>query len=259
MKSFDLATNAWSGILRNLAGLGRATAFFIRSVKTSLTHPPELNAFLKQTTEIGFESLSVVIAVSIFIGLSTALEGFLAFSRLGGESLVALFASMTQIRELCPAIAAAILTARAGTRMAATLGLMRIREQIDALEVMGVDPVHHLVVPRVWATMLAAPALVLISDAVALGSTFMVSVFQMGQDPVTFWSYVKGHVEPFDLGVGALKGLIFGLFLSVLSCYFGFVAGKGPEGVGRAANQAVVTTAVVLIGLNLLLTWIFYA
>lgn len=241
-----------------LTQTGRIGVFFLRTLKTSFLNPPPWRELSQQFVEIGVESLPVLIGVSIFIGMNVALEGYTTFLRFGGENMVGVFAGMTEVRELCPAIAAGILTAKAGTRMAASIGLMRIKEQIDALEVMAVDPFRQIVAPRFLATLVMIPCLILISDAVAICSTYLVATIQLGLDPGAFWNHTISYLHPIDLINGMIKGVFFGAIISSISCYFGFSAEKGPEGVGRATNRAVVITGMIVIMVNLVLTNLMY-
>ncbi len=254
----DPAARAGKNVLAFFAETGRMTLFFLRTLRAAATQRPPMAEFGRQCVEVGIESLPVLVAVSVFIGVTVALEGYTTFLTFGGENMVGIFAGMVEVRELCPAIAAGILTAKAGTRMAASIGLMRIKEQIDALEVMAVDPYRHLILPRFWATLLMIPCLILISDAVAIGSTYLVSTVQLGLDPGAFWAYTVGYLRPMDLVNGMVKGLFFGGVISIMCCYFGFVAENGPEGVGKATNRAVVITGMVVIFINLLLTDMMY-
>lgn len=241
------------------AETGKMWLFFLRTLKTVFTTVPVKKEVLQQCVEIGIESLPVLGAVSVFIGMNVTIEGYSTFLRFGGENMIGVFAGMTEIRELCPAIAAAIVTAKAGTRIAASIGLMRIKEQIDALEVMAVDPFRFIVAPRFIATVLMFPFLVLISDTIAIAASYLVATAQLGLDPGSFLDYTISYIHMSDIYNGMIKGLIFGMIISVMCCYFGFVAEKGPVGVGRATNKAVVFTGMVLILVNLVLTDIMYS
>lgn len=238
---------------------GRLLLFFLRTMKTVLTTVPDHKELVRQMVEIGLQSIPVLAATSVFIGMNVAIQGYSTFLRFGGENMLGVFTGMTLIRELCPAIAAAIITAKAGTRMAASIGLMRIKEQIDALEVMAVDPFHFIVAPRFLAAVIMFPFLVLISDAIAIGASYMVAVLQLGLDPGAFWNFTIRYIHISDIINGMIKGLVFGMLIGVMCCYFGFVAEKGPEGVGRATNKAVVFTGMVLILVNLALSELMYS
>jgi len=252
------SSRLWIGFANLSAEAARLMRFAGRTFATMATSLPPAGEFVKQCVEVGLQSLAIVMVVSTSIGLTVALQGYYTFRQLGGESLVSVFAGMTEVRELCPAIAAGVITAKAGTRMAASLGLMRIKEQIDALEVMAVDPYRFLVLPRVWASLIMTPCLILISVATAFAATYGLSTWRLGLDPGAFWHYTVTYIHFADIANGLIKGAVFGALIAIIACYFGFHAAKGPEGVGRATNRAVVITGMVVILVNLVLTNLMY-
>lgn len=238
--------------------VARLGLFFLHTLRACFAWNWPRREFLTQLVEVGLDSLPVLVGVSIFIGTSVALEGFSVFSRFGGENMIGAFVGMSLLRELCPAIAAGILTAKAGTRISAALGLMRIKQQIDALEVMAVDPMSYLVAPRFLAMLVMIPCLILVSDVTALLAGFAVNTWQLGLDPGAFMRYLLDFVTFQDILNGMIKGLFFGAVIATLACYFGFGAEQGPEGVGRATNRTVVYSGVLAIIVNLILTDIMY-
>ena len=135
---------------------------------------------------------------------------------------------------------------------------MKIREQVDALEVMAVNPLAYLVAPRLIGIMLVLPALTIIAIFVMLSSAYMVSVHQLGLAGHEFIQFASESIEPIDFLYGAFKAMFFGLIICTISCYFGFNCGKGPAGVGQATNRAVVTSSVVCIALNYFLSELLY-
>lgn len=247
-----------NGVPAFFVHIGRLGLFFLRTLRACLAFRWPRGEFINQMVEVGLDSLPVLAGVSLFIGMSVALEGYSVFSRFGGENMIGAFVGMSLLRELCPAIAAGILTAKAGTRIAAALGLMRIKQQIDALEVMAVDPMSYLVAPRFLAMLLMIPCLILVSDVTALLAGFAVNTWQLGLDPGAFMRYLQDFVSFQDILNGMVKGLFFGAVIATLACYFGFGAEQGPEGVGRATNRTVVYSGVLTIIVNLILTDIMY-
>jgi len=246
-------------LLGGLAAEANEMALFVaRTLRAALTVRPAWGEFFAQTVAIGWQTLPVLAAVAVFVGMNVALQAYGTFRLLGGESMLPTFSGLAAVRELCPSLAAAIIAAKAGTQIAAGLGTMRIREQIDALEVMAVDPYAYLVVPRLFAALVTVPAMVLIADAVALGSLYLVGVHQMGLDPGTFWTGMLDAIGMRDVVNGMLKGLFFATVIALVSCYYGFRATRGAEGVGRAANRAIVVCGVVMILGNMALThWMY--
>jgi phospholipid/cholesterol/gamma-HCH transport system permease protein len=151
-----------------------------------------------------------------------------------------------------------MVAAKAGTEMASQLSVMRIREQIDALEVMAVDPLAWLVAPRLLGIMLVLPALTIVSIFVMVGMGWVVAVFQLGLNGHTFLQLAADGVAPIDFVYGELKGLAFGLVICTVSCWYGLTCGDGPTGVGQATNRAVVTASVICVSLNYFLSELMY-
>lgn len=159
---------------------------------------------------------------------------------------------------MVPVTMAFMLAAKSGSAMAALVATMRLGGQLSALESMGVDPVRFLAVPRLLACAVSAPLLIIFGDAICLGTGYLVAVHQLGVEGALYWEGVASYVTPTDLGVGLCKGVVFGILIGFASLYHGFRAEASPAGVGRAANHAVVTSAVLCIVVNYLMTELFY-
>ncbi len=227
-------------------------------VRASWNRPPPTGQVMAEAYRIGVKSLPVLLIIAVFVGTNLSLQGYNAFKPLGGQYMVGLFVSMAGVREMAPVIAAAMIAAKAGTEMATQIAVMRIREQIDALEVMAVDPLWFLVTPRLLGIALVLPALTIISIFATLLSAYLVAVWQLGLNGAQFLSFAREGLAPMDLLYCVIKGLCFGIVIAVVGCFFGFKAGRGPEGVGRATNGAVVTMSVVVVFLNYFLSELFY-
>jgi len=169
-----------------------------------------------------------------------------------------MFVSMAGVRELCPLLAGVMVAAKTGTELAAQLAVMRTREQIDALEVMAVNPHAELVAPSFFAVVIALPLLTLVGLATSLASAYAVAVYQLGVSPGEYSDYVWSNISRLDLINALVKSMVYGVVISTVSGFFGFFSEKGPEGVGRATNHAVVTMCIVCITATYLLTAIFY-
>jgi phospholipid/cholesterol/gamma-HCH transport system permease protein len=213
---------------------------------------------MREAYGIGIKSLPILLIIAGFVGTNLALQGFNAFRPLGGERLVGMFVALAGLRELAPIIAASMVAAKAGTEMASQIGVMRIREQIDALEVMGVNPMAYLIAPRLIGILLVLPALTTLAIFVMVGSGYCVSVFQLGLNGPVFLEFAAQGVQGIDLLYGQIKGLVFGLIICLLSCWNGFFCEGGPEGVGRATNRAVVSSAVACVTVNYFLSEAMY-
>ncbi|MBN1336472.1 MAG: ABC transporter permease [Deltaproteobacteria bacterium] len=244
--------------MRFLESAGRFAYFLVDFGRAMARRPPSLGAILEEAFRIGVRSLPVLLVIAVFVGTNLALQGANAFAQLGGQNLVGTFVAMAGVREMAPVIAAAMIAAKAGTEMASQIAVMRIREQIDALEVMAVNPLWYLVAPRLLGIVLVLPALTILAIFVTLLASWAVVVLQLGQSGAVFLAEARATVTGADLAFSMVKGLAFGVIIALVSCFFGFQAGRGPEGVGRATNAAVVTVSVAVVCLNYLLSVVFY-
>ena len=244
--------------LRPIQAAGQFSLFVAAFFGAIRRHGVPWRLVLKEAYEIGIKSLPILLIIAGFVGTNLALQGFNAFRPLGGERLVGMFVALAGLRELAPIIAAAMVAAKAGTEMASQIGVMRIREQIDALEVMAVNPMAFLIAPRLIGILLVLPALTTMAIFMMIGSGYCVSVFQLGLNGHVFMDFASQGVEGIDLLYGQIKGFIFGVIICLLSCWYGFFCDGGPEGVGRATNRAVVSSAVTCVTVNYFLSELMY-
>ena len=236
-----------------------AFAYFLADFGRAIARrPPSAAAVLEEAYGIGVRSLPVLLLIAIFVGTNLALQGANAFAPLGGQHLVGMFVALAGVREMAPVIAAAMIAAKAGTEMASQIAVMQIREQIDALEVMAVNPLWFLVLPRLLGIVLVLPALTILAIFVTLVASYAVVVLQLGQSGAVFLAQARAAITGLDFVFCMGKGLAFGVIIALVSCFFGFRAERGPEGVGRATNAAVVTVSVAVVFLNYLLSAVFY-
>jgi len=213
---------------------------------------------LKYVDEIGLASFPLVGIIATFIGMVTVMQTAYTLKKFGAESYVGGLVSVTMMRELGPIMVALVLAGRVGAANAAELGTMKITEQIDALEVLAVDPVGYLVSPRLLAAMVAVPTLFLISVFLAMGGGYAVGVGMVGISSGLYINQSLRFVALKDVAVGLVKIWVFGIIVITASCHEGFRARGGAEGVGRAATAAVVVSFFLIIFANLILTALFY-
>jgi len=241
-----------------LSGAGRWCIFSLNSLRLAFVEGPLSGTVLEEAYRIGVGSLSIVCAIAFFIGSNIALQGYYAFKEFGGQDLVGIFVALACVREMGPIVAGSMVAAKAGTAMAATIATMRVKGQIDALEIMAVNPYRCLIVPRLIATLICLPLLVLFADFISVAAGYVVAVRQLGVNSGVFMSNVSSYVGMGDIFFGMIKGAIFALLICLLSCYQGYYSRPGPEGVGRATNRAVVSVCVICIIVNCLLSEIMY-
>jgi phospholipid/cholesterol/gamma-HCH transport system permease protein len=238
--------------------MGRFTWFTVDFIRATVRRPPPLVRSMEEAYKIGVRSLPILFVIACFVGTNLALQGYLAFQTLGGSHLVGMFVGLAGIRELAPIIAGSMVAAKAGTEMASQIAVMRIREEIDALEVMAVSPHWYLVTPRLLGIVLVMPALTYIAMAGMVASAWAVAVFQLGLNGPHFVQTVLETMSRTELIVGAVKSMFFGTVICLISCYCGFYSKPGPEGVGLATNHAVVLSAVSCLALNYLVSEMVY-
>ena len=206
-----------------------------------------------EAATVGMGSLPIVFVIAAFAGAVTAFQaGYQWQTNLPVYVLGTLIVE-TIVLELGPVLIGLVLAGRIGARYAAELGTMRVTEQIDALESLGRSPASHLLIPRVLASTLMLPVLVVIADIVAVGAGW-IGVKQVL--PVTDWDFAYGaryFWRPFDGYYSLIKATAFGLAIGVVSCYMGFNTQQGAEGVGKSTTAAIVTSSVVILLLNVLL------
>lgn len=221
--------------------------FLVRTVMAIPAPPFRWQNFLKQIHFIGMRSLFVIALTSIFAGMVLALQGYYTLSRFGSEALLGPAVALSMIRELGPVLSGLMVTGRAGSAMAAELGIMRIREQIDALEVMGVPPIHFLAVPRLLAGLMVLPLLTGIFDVIGIFGGYLVSVQLLGLSAGTYFSGIESSVTMHDVNTGLIKALCFGIVIAWICSFKGFFARRGAEGVSQATTSAVVLSSVLIL------------
>lgn len=227
--------------------LGRTFAWTFR-------RPYDLKELVRQMVRIGVDSLPVVLLTALFTGMVMALQTFSTLKRFNAEGFVGSLVALSMVRELAPVIASILIAGRCGSAMGAELGTMRVTEQIDALEVLATDPVHFLVVPRVWATVITLPLLIVVADVIGIAGGYLISVAYFGANPVTYVENSFRYMDSADLSSGLIKAAVFGLIVAVVGCQKGFHTSGGAEGVGRATTRAVVLASIAILVSDFFLT-----
>ncbi len=227
--------------------MGNMALFLLRTFGWLFRPPFRIFQIIKQMHFVGFKSTFVVILTAAFTGMVLALQGYYSLRKFGSEALLGSAVALSMIRELGPVLASLMVTARAGSAMTAEIGIMRITEQIDALETMAINPLQYLVTPKVVASLLCVPLLVAIFDVVGIGGGYLVGVKLLGVSGGSYWSSIESAVEWKDVYGGILKSVSFGLIVSWVCCYKGFYTSLSAEGLGKATTEAVVLTSVLIL------------
>ncbi len=224
--------------------MGRMMLFVLSSFAW-LTRPPfRVYQIVKQLNFIGYKSTFVVVLTAVFTGMVLALQGHYTLRKFGSEAVLGSAVALSIIRELGPVLAALMVTARAGSAMTAEIGIMRITEQIDALDTMAINPLQYLIGPKLVASLIAVPLLVALFDVVGIYGGYVVGVQLLNGNEGAYWSSIESAVEWKDVYGGILKSISFGLLISWVCCYKGFHTRHSAEGLGTATTEAVVLSAV---------------
>lgn len=232
---------------------GDMALFAWRMCVWMFTRRPAQGTLLPNFYQVGVLSLPVVALTGTFIGMVLAVQSYYQFASIGLEEQLGAVINSSLVRELGPVLAATMLAGRVGSAMAAVLGTMRVTEQIDALEAMGADPVHYLVVPRFLSCILLIPALTVMADFMGIVGGYFYSVIILNIDHAAYQNNSRDFVTGFDFFSGVFKSVFFGAVIALVSCYRGFHCQPGAEGVGRAATAAFVYSFVMILGIDLLL------
>ena len=209
---------------------------------------------MEQIWFIGGKSMLLICLTGLFTGMVLALQGYPTLRKVGSEAFLGPLVGFSLIRELGPVLAALMVTGRAGSSIAAKIGMMRTNEQIDALELMGLNPLRYLVVPNMVAGLVAMPLLTAIFDTVALFGAYLVAVRLLGLNSGTYFGEMNAYLRQSDVAGGLYKSMSFGVLIAWICCYKGYHSRPGAEGVSEATTQAVVLSSVLILVWDYIIT-----
>lgn len=209
---------------------------------------------VEQVHNAGALSLVIIMLSGLFVGMTLGLLGFDTLERFGSEESLGAGAALALVKELGPVVTALLFAGRAGTALASELGLMRATDQISAMEVMAVDPVRRVVLPRFLGGAISMPLLAAIFSLVGLFGAQLIGVQQMGVDAGQFWSQMQAAVDLDDVTDGVIKSAVFGVACSLIAVHEGYHSVPTAEGVGRATTRTVVISSVAVLLLDYMLT-----
>lgn len=220
-----------------------------------LVRPPYRFSLLIRAMEfLGVQSIFIISLTGMFSGMVLALQMVHALKGFNQQGLVGGIVAVSLTREISPVFSGLMLTARAGSALAAELGNMRVTEQIDAITTMGVNPVQYLLAPRLLAAVLMLPLLCVLYTCIGLAGGYLVAVVLLNIDPGVFFDRMKQITTGDDLFMGLVKGAAFGFLVSAISTRHGYFASGGARGVGIATTRAVVQSAVAILIANYIIT-----
>lgn len=249
---------AWvTGFIFGLGSFARLLGLILARSGAAIRRPGLVS---QQVHFIGNYSLIIIAVSGLFVGFVLGLQGYYTLNRYGSEEALGLLVALSLTRELGPVVTALLFAGRAGTSLTAEIGLMKAGEQLAAMEVMAVDPIRRVLVPRFWGGVIAMPILAAVFSMVGIIGGWVVGVLLIGIDPGAFWSQMQSGVDVFkDVANGVLKSLIFGIAVTLIALYEGWNARATPEGVAKATTRTVVSGALVVLGLDFLLTALMFS
>ena len=242
-----------------LATIGRITIFTGTALSHAIRPPFYPRIIGRQMIEIGYYSLPVVGLTAVFAGMVLALQSFTGFSRFNAEGAVANVVVLSITRELGPVLAGLMVSGRIGASMAAEIGTMRVTEQVDALTTLSTNPFKYLVVPRLIAGLTMLPLLVVVADIIGVMGGYLVAIYKLGFNAANYLQSTYEFMETLDVVSGLVKASIFGFIIALMGCYHGYNSKGGAQGVGQATTNAVVSSSILILCFDYILTGIFFA
>ncbi|MEA2114201.1 MAG: MlaE family lipid ABC transporter permease subunit [Thermodesulfobacteriota bacterium] len=243
-----------------LTDLGRMGLFLLAALAGVFKRPFRGGELLKQLSFIGAGSITVIFFTALSSGMVLGLQGYYSLHKFGAEGMLGSAVSLTLIMELGPILTALMVTGRAGSAMCAEIGIMRISEQIDALECMAVDPFRYLISPKLLATLISVPLLTAMFDVVGIFGGYLAGVKLMGVSSGSFFNGMMQSVTNHDIRLGIIKSFVFALLLVWISTGRGYFVqqirgvGFGAESVSKVTTQAVVMSSISVLIFDYLLT-----
>lgn len=246
-------------MLPTLARLGRFGIFIGRVAWRMVTPPLNHGELFRQTWLVTLRCILPVTAVTFPFGMVIALQGLAIFDLFGAQRMLPSLVSVAVLRELSPMLASVLVAAQGGSSFAAELGAMRIKEEIDATEVMAVDSLRWHVAPRVAALVIACPLLDVVGAVAGIAGAYVMAVGLRGEPGGVFLAHLWAFTTPLDLVAGLFKTVVFGAIIGLVACWHGFYATGGAAGVGKGVNDTVVRATLCFFAANYFLTSAIFA
>jgi len=231
--------------------MGALVIFLARSLQM-IFRPKQLSMIIEQVYHIGARSTTIVVLVGLFTGMVLGLQLFYTLTKFGSTGVLGSAVALSLVRELGPVLTAIMIAARAGSAMAAEIGIQRISEQIDALYTMRIDPLRYLVSPRIAASIISFPLLTALFDIIGIVGGYLTGVLLLGVNSGTYFYRVQSSIDMEDITSGFVKAILFGIIVSTICCFQGYFAhmrkdGYGAKAVGHATTSAVVISCALIL------------
>jgi len=254
---FALIGTPFIAIIRSMEKFGTFIIFQLTLIPLVLKRPWRVKQIFEQLEVIGVGTIAVIFLTALFTGMVEAVQLYQGFSKFGAEGFMGYTIFISITRELGPVFASLMVISRAISSMAAELGTMRVTEQIDAIETLAVNSKKYLLIPRVIATMISLPLLIIFFDFISNLSAFLISWLMLDLNPIGYIDTIKQLLTFSDIGTGLIKGLVFGYFIGSIGAYIGYHTSGGAKGVGVSTTKAVVLASITIFISNYFLSAIF--
>jgi phospholipid/cholesterol/gamma-HCH transport system permease protein len=235
--------------------LGFISRFLLAILRYSGQSLLRFNLTIREIYFAGVMSVIIVVVSGLFVGMVLGLQGYNTLSRFGSADALGALVALSLLRELGPVLAALLFSSRAGSAMTAEIGLMKATEQLDAMSVMAVNPIARVVAPRFWAGVISMPILAAMFNVMGIFGGYLIGVVMIGLDSGTFWSQMQNNVDlHYDVVNGLIKSLCFGIAVTLIAVFEGYDATPTAAGVSAATTRTVVTSALVILAVDFVLT-----
>ncbi len=241
---------AFDEIIGEMLILLGQTVYFFREA------PRNLQSILVQMAIIGYETLPVASVMAFFVGMVLALQTGVELQKYGGQNIIGAIVGHSMVRELGPVMTSFLVAGRAGSAMAAELGVMTVYEEIDALKTLDINPVRYLAMPRLIACLICVPALVIYSDCIGITGGAIISNLhpKIFVSYTTYYDSMRDALKLREIGNGLVKSILFGGIIALVACYVGFKTTGGARGIGRSTTRSVVLSFMLILVADYFLT-----
>lgn len=249
--------NIGKKLLDLLDTIGGISVLFGKAFINIFIPPFKFKRIFRQMLIMGVQSIPVILLTAVFTGMVLALQTTYQLAKFGAQSYIGGIVGLSMTRELGPVLTALMLAGRVGAAIAAEIGTMSVTEQIDALETLATNPIRYLVVPRVVAGMIMLPLLTSVADFIGMFGGYVVAIVTFNIPSHSYINGIQSMIIPADILIGLFKTVIFGAIIATVSSYFGFETRGGAEGVGKSTTVSVVTSSIMILLADVLLTALF--
>ena len=240
-----------------LESFGKFVIFQFLLIPLYFTYPFRFKEIFKQIEIIGIGTFGVIFLTAFFTGMVEAIQLYQGFKQFGAENFMGYTIFVSIAKELAPVFGALMLTSRAISSMSAELGTMRVTEQIDAIDTLAINSKKYLIIPRIIATTISLPILIIVFDFIANFSAYLISVYALGLNENSYQNIINQYLQLSDILTGVFKGFIFGFLTASIGTYIGYFVKGGARGVGIATTQAVVYSAITIFISNYFISTAF--